>query len=232
MDRAVDRAGARKLLSCLTDEQMRIVDADEDYGVALGYERHALIGRDVLELTHPDDREINRERADALIAGGAPFSITKRYVGADGRSFWVTNHISLFHAGNTRRMMATVQSLGMQMAPDGCRPNILILFADNPQEQLLSLRTRSPQIFGDLTRPAVSRIVKAPGPVYAWNAAVRVSRDGDLVIQQEGPSTNWPEMKVGAASRLLSPVRQDIAASVVVIERKALLNKARAMGMA
>ncbi|WP_440979828.1 hypothetical protein ACQHGV_06245 [Sphingomonas pseudosanguinis] len=120
-----------------------------------------------------------------------------------------------------RRMMATVQSLGMPMAPDGCRPNILILFADNPQEQLLGLRTRSPQIFGDLTRPAVSRIVKGPGPVYAWNAAVRVSRDGDLAVQQE----NWAEMKVAAASRLLTPVRQDIAASVVVIERKALLNK-------
>lgn len=124
-----------------------------------------------------------------------------------------------------RRMMATVQSLGMPMAPDGCRPNILILFADNPQEQLLGLRSRSPQIFGDLTRPAVSRIVKGAGPVYAWNAAARVSRDGDLLIQQDGPATNWPEMKVGAALRVLSPVRQDIAASVVVIERKALLNK-------
>ncbi|BCI69531.1 hypothetical protein SUS17_149 [Sphingomonas sp. S17] len=120
-----------------------------------------------------------------------------------------------------RRMMATVQSLGMRMAPDGCRPNILVLFADDPQAQLLRLRTQSPEIFGDLTRPAVSRILKSPGPVYAWNAAIRVSRDGDQPFQQD----NWLELKVGAASRLLTPIRQDIAASVVVIEKKALLNK-------
>ena len=118
MDRAVDRAGARKLLSCLTDEHLRIVDADEAYGTALGYARNALVGRDVLELTHPDDREVNRERADALIAGGAPFSITKRYIGADGRFLWVTNHISLFHTGTTRRMMATVELIDGPPAED------------------------------------------------------------------------------------------------------------------
>jgi PAS domain S-box-containing protein len=109
MDRAVDRAGARKLLSCLTDERLRIVDADESYGAALGYARDALIGRDVLEFTHPDDRDVNRERAAALIADGTPFSITKRYICADGGLVWVTNHISLFHAGPMRRLMATVE---------------------------------------------------------------------------------------------------------------------------
>ncbi len=124
-----------------------------------------------------------------------------------------------------RRMMATVQSLGVPMAPDGCQPNVLVLFADDPQEQLVALRTRAPQIFGDLSRPAVRRIVKGAGPVYSWNAAVRVSRDGDLVLQQDNPKANWPEMKLGAASRLLSPIRQDIAASVVIIRRQALLNK-------
>lgn len=107
----MDRAGARSLLSCLTDEQMRIVDADDDYVAALGFSRDQTIGRDVLELTHPDDREVNRQRATALQNGGEPFSITKRYIGADGRAFWVTNHISLFHTGTNRRLMATVELL-------------------------------------------------------------------------------------------------------------------------
>lgn len=111
MNRAAERTGARRLLSCLTDEQLRIVDADDDYVAALGYSRDSLVGRNVLMLTHPDDREVNRERADALKGGGPPFSITKRYVGADEKAFWVTNHISLFHAGATRRMMATVELL-------------------------------------------------------------------------------------------------------------------------
>jgi len=109
MDGAVDRSIARSLLSCLTDEHLRIVDADDDYVAALGYTRDALIGRDVLSLTHPDDRDFNRQCAEALKSGGAPYSITKRYVRIDGQPLWVTNHISLFHAGGTRRMMATVE---------------------------------------------------------------------------------------------------------------------------
>ncbi len=111
MDRAGKRTGARRLLSCLTDDDFRIVDADEDYAAVLGYKRDGLIGRSVLMLTHPDDREVNQQRADALKDGGTPFSITKRYVGADDRILWVTNHISLFNAGTARLMMATVELL-------------------------------------------------------------------------------------------------------------------------
>lgn len=104
-------AGARSLLSCLTDEQLLIVDADDHYVDALGMTRDALIGRSVLDITHPDDRAVNQQRAEALRNGGEPFSITKRYVAADGTDLWVTNHISLFHTGINRRMMATVQLL-------------------------------------------------------------------------------------------------------------------------
>ncbi len=109
MDRTVDRGAARALLSCLADEQLRIVDTDDDYAATLGYTRDALIGRDVLALTHPDDREFNRQCAEELKRGGAPYSITKRYLRRDGQPLWVTNHVSLFHAGAKRRLMATVE---------------------------------------------------------------------------------------------------------------------------
>lgn len=107
----MDRAGARSLLNCLTDERMRIVDADDGYAAVLGYDRKALIGRSVLDLTHPADREVNQQRADALMAGGNSFSITKRYLAAGGESVWVTNHISLIHVGNRRQTLATVELL-------------------------------------------------------------------------------------------------------------------------
>ncbi|MBB3695426.1 PAS domain S-box protein [Sphingomonas sp. BK580] len=107
----MDRVASRSLMSCLTDEQMRVVDADDDYVAMLGYGRERLIGRSVLEFTHQDDRTVNRQRSEALLAGGDPFSITKRYIAADGSAIWVTNHVSLFHTGTNRRQLATVEVL-------------------------------------------------------------------------------------------------------------------------
>lgn len=181
MDRAVDRAGARKLLCCLTDEHLRIVDADEDYGVALGYARDALVGRDVLELTHPDDREVNRERADALIAGGAPFSITKRYLGADGRALWVTNHISLFHAGNARRMMATVELI------DGPPPEDETRLLRKAAERILAKRRLrahylEDEMFGE---PAFDLLLD----LYAQDLAGRDSYTTSAAVASGAPLT-------------------------------------------
>jgi PAS domain S-box-containing protein len=108
---AMDRAASRSLMSCLVDEHMRVVDADDDYVAMLGYGRDLLVGRSVLEFTHQDDRTVNRQRSDALLAGGDPYSITKRYIAADGSAIWVTNHVSLFHTGTKRRQLATVEVL-------------------------------------------------------------------------------------------------------------------------
>lgn len=107
----MDRAASRSLMSCLTDEQMRLVDADDDYIAMLGYDRDRLIGRSILEITHQDDRTVNRQRSEALLAGGEPYSITKRYIAADGSAIWVTNHVSLFYTGTNRRQLATVELL-------------------------------------------------------------------------------------------------------------------------
>jgi PAS domain S-box-containing protein len=111
INRSGERTGTRGLSSCLTDQDLQILDADDDFVAALGYSRDALIGRDILALTHPDDRGMTRTRLDALLNGSPPFSITKRYLCADGSSLWVTNHVTLFHVGATRRLMATVELL-------------------------------------------------------------------------------------------------------------------------
>ncbi|WP_294196198.1 PAS domain-containing protein [uncultured Sphingomonas sp.] len=141
MDRAVGRTGARTLLSCLIDERWRIIDADEGYVAVLRYPRDALIGRDVLSLTHPEDREIERQHAMALMRDGTPYSITKRYLRNDGDTLWGTSHVSLFHAGATRRMMATVEILDGPPAND--EPRLLRVAA----ERILSKRRLRDQFF-------------------------------------------------------------------------------------
>lgn len=105
------RAGVRRLLSCLADESLFIVDADDDCLAALGYGRDRLVGCSLLDLTHEDDRDVTRDRIDTLMQDGAPFCITKRYIRADGDAMWVTNRVSLFHAGTRRHLLKTIEVL-------------------------------------------------------------------------------------------------------------------------
>jgi PAS domain S-box-containing protein len=57
----------------------------------LGYTHEALIARTFIEITHPDDLEIDLALARQVIAGEIPhYSIDKRYRRADGSHVWCT----------------------------------------------------------------------------------------------------------------------------------------------
>jgi PAS domain S-box-containing protein len=55
-----------------------------------GYSEQELIGMTSLDLTHPDDRENNRQVLQSVLQGRADtWDLEKRYVRKDGRSIWV-----------------------------------------------------------------------------------------------------------------------------------------------
>ncbi|MDR6786763.1 PAS domain S-box-containing protein [Sphingomonas sp. BE138] len=168
-------------MSCLTDEQLRILDADDDYAAMLGYSRDALIGRSVLSLTHPDDRDIARQQAEALVSGGTPFSITKRYVAGDGHAFWATSHVSLFHAGANRRIMATVELLDSVPADDERR--VLRLAA----ERILAKRRLRHQFFDEdlFGEPAFDLLLD----LYAQALAGRATYTTSAAVASGAPLT-------------------------------------------
>jgi PAS domain S-box-containing protein len=54
-----------------------------------GYTEAELRNRNLIEITHPDDRAKNLELLDAAMAQGKSYSIEKRYIRRDGRIVWV-----------------------------------------------------------------------------------------------------------------------------------------------
>ena len=91
--------GARQLRALLenSDEMYALLSADSTYLFAnaaaakiLGYTLEELIGRNGLELVHPEDQPMCRERFGELVANpGGTVHLQCRIVGRDGSSRWV-----------------------------------------------------------------------------------------------------------------------------------------------
>jgi two-component system CheB/CheR fusion protein len=72
----------------VTDLDGCITFVNARYAEIIGYGIEELIGMNVLALTHPDDRERNRELFRRLTVSGEPFLLEKRYLLKHGREVW------------------------------------------------------------------------------------------------------------------------------------------------
>src|SRR5262249_45117230 len=62
----------------------------------LGYAREELLGKSFLDLTHPDDLTVTKERFAALLRGDLPgYTSEKRYLCKDGSHVWSQVDVSL-----------------------------------------------------------------------------------------------------------------------------------------
>src|SRR3712207_3776034 len=80
----------------------------------VGYSKEELLGMSFLEITHPEDREVDLERFRRMISGDTPeYEHEKRYVRKDGSSVWarVRARIVRDEAGRPMRTVATIQDI-------------------------------------------------------------------------------------------------------------------------
>jgi PAS domain S-box-containing protein len=80
----------------------------------VGYAEHELVGRSVIDLTHPDDREQSHAGFAALRASASEgYEYDKRYVARDGRTIWVhvSSSIALDAAGDPAYAVAIVTDI-------------------------------------------------------------------------------------------------------------------------
>lgn len=70
---------------CVVDEQGRYVFVSAAIERLLGYTREELIGRNMIELVHPDDRERTLAVAGEIMSGDPKLHFENRYVRKDGR---------------------------------------------------------------------------------------------------------------------------------------------------
>ncbi len=70
---------------CVVDPSLRYRYVNDSLCSMLGYSRDELIGRTFLEITYPDDRDLDRNLSERVFRGEIPdFRIRKRFVRRDG----------------------------------------------------------------------------------------------------------------------------------------------------
>jgi len=87
---------------------------NQKYCDILGYSAEEIAHMTYIELTHPDDRELDRVKMEQLLAGEIEsFSIEKRYIHKQGHPVWVNLNVSLVRDrdGQPRYNIAVVQDI-------------------------------------------------------------------------------------------------------------------------
>lgn len=125
----------------------------------------------------------------------------------------------------SNRLAIDTNEAGIQLAGDGCHPNVAILFVDDGAEQIAEFRKSFPRLFGDLTPADIRKVIAQPGPVHAWWVAQTVNSEGlrANAIGATGGAANAPTLRVSTSSILVLPSRRDVRFAVIIIERKALV---------
>jgi PAS domain S-box-containing protein len=87
---------------------------NDAFGQMLGYTRSELIGRSVIELTHPEDRDVTTRSIQSLIQDAHHrVSVEKRYAHRDGHVVWGLSNVALVRDENNapRFFVAHVQNI-------------------------------------------------------------------------------------------------------------------------
>ena len=70
---------------CVVDTEGRYVHVSASFERIFGYAPEEVIGTRMIELVHPDDRELTLQTADGIMAGSPEYHFENRYVRKDGQ---------------------------------------------------------------------------------------------------------------------------------------------------
>jgi hypothetical protein len=155
------------------------------------------------------------------------------FVGALTRQVPMTGQISRFEAAIcpaayglsapvratiVNRMRQVAAYVGLRVAGETCRPNLLLMVTRDKRAFLGQLATRHPEFF-DYREYSPRRVIAQPGPVSAWHEEVEFNADGQPLSVQGGFSVN----RTGRAqSHITAATRPVFIAAAVVVESGAL----------
>ncbi|MFN3515626.1 MAG: hypothetical protein ACK4YM_00505 [Novosphingobium sp.] len=121
------------------------------------------------------------------------------------------------------RIGGNAKALGLAVAKPGCEPNLWIGFFRDSKKQVQQLRKKDPAFFATLDRLDIKRIFKGSDAVQVWHASEIRSVDGRPIpiieLEVAGRKIETAYNPQYSGTRLASPIRNDINATILVFDR-------------
>ncbi|GAB5481077.1 MAG: hypothetical protein Pars92KO_08340 [Parasphingorhabdus sp.] len=122
------------------------------------------------------------------------------------------------------RIRAVAKAAGAKVAEPECDPNVIVVTTSGSQDFIAYLRKKHSKVFGAMHIPARNRLMKGPGPAYAWNIVRTTSTGGGAPVSgtfddEEGDGQSFS----GSGSRIRQATQQNIDVAILLIEDTALL---------
>jgi hypothetical protein len=137
-----------------------------------------------------------------------------------------------YAAAIVARIRTVAQRVRIRLArSDRCKANLLVIFVANGQAALQAMRGRGPWLFGAISPaelrdlaadPMLKDLAADPGPVHVWASTEARGRYGEVLTGRGDPGEPATLKVPNAQSRIFMASRQDIVASVVVIDLAAV----------
>ena len=133
------------------------------------------------------------------------------------------------------RMRADIGAIGVELAPEGCDPNLTMIVTDDGAALVDGLARKAPTMFGYMTSSQITGLRRSAGPAWVWQATEPKRADGAPVQRLEQISLgSGPPQHVSkgayavpnaSLSRLSSPIRRDTGLAFVVLSSEAIEGK-------
>jgi hypothetical protein len=129
------------------------------------------------------------------------------------------------------RIRAVATLAKVRVDREKCKANLLVLFVANGQSALQDIRYKRPWPFEGIGRddlydlatdPDLRDLAAEPGPVHVWVSTQTRGRLGEILTGRGDGDQPATLKTANAQSHLYLPARQDIVASVIVIDIPAL----------
>jgi len=121
------------------------------------------------------------------------------------------------------RIRTNAEQLGVETAPEGaCEPNMIVAFLQDGQNYLQRLNQGRGWMFESLDETEKRRLLATTGPARAWITTETRTRDGLRIGRRENLNDLPQAAMWSAHSMIYVPTREDITASMVLIDRDAL----------
>ena len=133
------------------------------------------------------------------------------------------------------RIRAVAGRAGMEVAPDGCTPNMTLIFANNSLSAVREMQRLRPGLFNGMATDEVQRLTRGSDPVRAWSLTEVRNEDGsdfapgaDDEASRAGGSGGpnmAGSMRVSSSSILTLPTQRVITQSIMVMDEAATVGK-------